>query len=441
MNGAKAVITTIRDGLENLVTGLGVNGLDKRKGTRFTRGTVRDEELLDMYRTDWAAAKVVDIVPQDCLRAWRSVSFDGNDDQRFVEAFYAEERRIGLAGKLMVAHKWARLYGGSIVVLSVDNSGQPDTPLDITRPGIRLSHINVFDKTKITPSPKIIEDPMSPSWGLPEYYTVNGSTQRIHHSRALRVNGVELPYNELRRRNYWHDSVLQKLYDSLLNFNIVAEHAAGLVFESNVDIFKVPNLMSRLASPSGEEEIRKRFSLAKRMKSSHKILLMDSEEDHEIKKQSFSDLADLLYRYLGIVSAGPDIPATRFLGTSANGLNATGEGDLKNYYDMLSSEQARVYSDALGVIDKLISVNIGADQESVRTKWNNLHQPTATEAAGIENARADRDAKYYDMGVIDSLSIARELKEAGTYSNIDSSIEVLEGRSISEFEDDLEKVL
>src|SRR6185312_12636580 len=40
-----------------------------------------------------------------------------------------------------------------------------------------------------------------------------------------------------------------------------------------------------------------------------------------------------------VLSAASDIPATRFLGQSPGGLNATGDSDLENYYGRLEGEQ------------------------------------------------------------------------------------------------------
>jgi len=40
-----------------------------------------------------------------------------------------------------------------------------------------------------------------------------------------------------------------------------------------------------------------------------------------------------------IASSASDIPVIRLIGTSATGLNGSGETDLNNYYDMLSSRQ------------------------------------------------------------------------------------------------------
>lgn len=52
---------------------------------------------------------------------------------------------------------------------------------------------------------------------------------------------------------------------------------------------------------------------------------------------AFDSVRAWLDRFLQIVSGAADIPAIRLLSQSPAGMNATGESDLRNYYDRLSA--------------------------------------------------------------------------------------------------------
>lgn len=432
------------DSLENLVAALGTDR-DKRSNTKFVNSKMLNfdqDQLNALYRTDWLSGKTIDIIPNDMTREWRK--FTGNIDPKVVEQIEKEEKRLRLKKYINQAHKWARLYGGSCLIMSIDDGGKPDEELklnNIKKGGLR--HIKAVDRTLLTPSNTIIDNPLNSNYGFPEYYQLNRATGvKIHHSRVLRFDGVELPFEQYQQNQYWHDSVLCRLYESIINSNIVSDSAASMVFETNVDIIKVKGFMNYLQTAQGEELLRKRFSLAKMLKSFNNMMLLDSEEEHENKTASFAGLPDLLDRYLQIVTAATDIPATRLLGRSAAGLNATGEGDLKNYYDMISSKQEDEYCPKLDYFDQIMFASLGIKDDQRQYEFNSLYQMSDTEQATLEKTRADRDQIYYNMNVITEDIIAKELKQAGTYTNItDEYIKELEAAVHETGEDDDTNIL
>lgn len=429
---AKILNQEYKDGLENLVAQMGTEQ-DKRYHSRFVNNkmlsaTGNRVELDALYRTDWLAGKIVDIIPDDMTREWRE--FKGDIDPEIVRQLVEEEDRLDLSGNFNLAHKWARLYGTAFIVLSVDDGQTPDRPLDIAnlKPG-SLRHIKAIDRHRVSNAEVVpIADPMSKNYGMPEFYRFNETSVKIHHSRVLRFDGVELPFDEFRRNNYNSDSVLSRLYDALTNLNTVANAAASMVYESNVDIIKVKNLMGYLQSADGENLLRKRFTLAGTLKSFNNMMLLDNEEDFTTKTNSFASLPDLLDRYSLFMSAASDIPATRLMGSSANGLNATGQGDLKNYYDTVRSAQKKEYKPLLDYVDQIIAKSLRlSDDVDMSYEFNSLFQMTPKEIADLQFTNAQRDALYIDRDVVSELVVAKELKQEGTYTNItDEDIEELE---------------
>lgn len=435
------IVTEVRDGLENLVAQLGT-AQDKRANSKYVNSRRlsaqgNEQELNALYRTNWLAGKVVDIVAEDMTREWRD--FEGDIKPEIIEMLIDEETRLGLRGAFEEATKWSRLYGTSFIVLSVDDGLNPDKPLDVDnlKEG-SLKHIKVIDRHQIDASEQIpTTNPLDPNFGLPEYYRFKEASTRIHHTRMIRFDAVRLPFDELRRNNYFSDSVLDRLYDAITNFDTAANSAASMIYETNVDVVKVKGLMRYLESSAQETLLRKRFALASQLKSFNNMLLMDQEEDFNTKHNSFSGLPDLLDRFGKFLAAASDIVATRLLGTSASGLNATGEGDLKNYYDMLRSKQNSIFRPKLDYIDKIIVKHLGLDVNQDYTySFKSLFQITPKEQSEIDLNNANRDRNYYDMSVISESQIAKELLQNKTYTNItDDDIKELE-----KLEEELEDV-
>lgn len=420
----------LSDGLENLVAELGT-AQDKRTHSRFVNNnslSMDKEELSAMYRTEWVAGKIVDIIPDDMTREWRE--FSGDIDPTIVKQLTDEEKRIDLVGQFNLAHKWARLYGTAYIVISVDDGLLPDKPLDISKiKKGKLRHIKAIDRYRLFPADTTpINDPMDINFGMPEYYRFNETSVRIHHSRVLRFDGVRLPYDDFRQNNYHSDSVLCRLYDTLTNFVTTANGASSMVYETNVDIMKVKGLMNYMSSAEGTSLVRKRFALANALKSFNNMLLMDSEEEYQNKTNTFAGLPDLLDKFSLFLGAASDIPATRLLGSSASGFNATGEGDLKNYYDTVRSAQIRDYKPKLDFFDRIMGASLGINEEELDYIFVSLFQMTPKEEADLQFTNAQRDAIYLDRDVVPAHTIAKELKQSSTYTNIeDEYIEELEG--------------
>lgn len=420
------------DSLENLVAQLGT-GQDKRSHSRFVNNKRlsmdgMQEELNALYRTDWLAGKVVDIIPDDMTREWRY--FSGDIEPETIEMLQDEEDRLQLSSAWNQAHKWARLYGTSFVVMNIDDGEPVDKPLRIDKIKKNgLKHIKVVDRHRIDRSDlQPIENPLDPNYGMPIHYRFVNTNVRIHHSRMIRFDGVSLPFDEFKRNNYMSDSVLDRLYEQLTNFNTVSAGSASMVYETNVDVMKVKGLMNYLQSAEGMNLIQKRFTLASMLKSFNNMLLLDAEEDFEKKQNSFASIPDLLYAHALFLAGGSDIPATRLLGSSASGLNATGEGDMKNYYDTIKSKQTKDYKPKLDYFDQIMARSLGISKDAdIAYKFNSLFQMTPKEQADTDYVNAQRDQIYLGAGVVPEYTVAKELKQNSTYTNLtDEHIEELE---------------
>jgi len=415
--------TALNDSLENLVAELGTKQ-DKRSHSTFVNSKRLSAdgmqvELNALYRTDWLAGKVVDIIPDDMTREWRY--FSGDIEPETIGALVEEEERLGLAEAFNEAHKWARLYGTSFIVINVDDGQPVDQPLNINRVKKGgLKHIKVVDRHRIDRADlQPIENPLDPNYGMPSYYRFVNTNVKIHHSRMIRFDAVKLPFDEFKRNNYMSDSVLDRLYEALINFNTIAAGSASMVYETNVDVMKIKGLMNYIQSPEGTALIQKRFTLASMLKSFNNMLLLDADEEYDKKQNSFASLPDLLYAHALFLAGGSDVPATRMLGSSASGLNATGEGDMKNYYDVIRSKQSKDYKPKLDFFDILMAKNLGIpDDADLDYRFNSLFQMTPKEQADTDFIIAQRDGIYLDKGVVPEYTIAKELKQNSTYTNL-----------------------
>jgi phage-related protein (TIGR01555 family) len=412
------------DRLVNLVSGLGTSK-DKAAGSSFLLALLDRTQLDAAYRGDWIARKIIDVPPFDETREWR----DWQAEKPQIEALEKEEARVGLPFKVARARKRARLYGGSVLYMGVDQ-GQPEQPLNIeaVRKGA-LKYVHALSRHEITAG-EIDRDPQSEFYGEPLEYTLStrgGEVVKIHPSRVVRFIGAEIPDENL-APDGWGDSALQAVNDAVQHAGLAAGGIASLLTEAKVDIIRVPDFMASLGAKDYRDRIIERFSLANTAKSMVNAVLLDKEEEWAQKQVSFAQMPEILNTYLQIASGAADIPATRLLGQTPGGLQSTGESDVRNYYDRVSADQKLTLGPALSRLDEvLIRSALGNRPPDVHYIWAPLWQVSETEKADIADKKAKAIKSIHDTGLVPDAAFARGVQnmlvEDGTYPGLDTALE------------------
>lgn len=417
------------DSLVNFAAGMGVIGKDKRRDSVFVgSGRMRFDELEALYQEDWIGGKIIEIIPDDMTRNWRTFS-DSTLTPEELTRVLAEEKRLKLQRKINLCKKWARLYGGCLLVLNIDDGMEPSEPLDVDniRPGT-FRNIVLFDRRHANPQRINLHAPFKENFREPETYRLSNTGGEIHHTRLIKMDGVALPQQLFERNDYWGDSIFRRIRDALVNANIAVDSSAGLLFESNVDVIGVQGLIHMLSTDEGTKQLINRFSTSKFLKANNNITVIDKEkEDLTKNSNALSGVGDLLDRFLTILSATSDIPATRLFGKAPVGMNSTGESDLQNYYDGINSKQELELRPDIEYLDRAIAANIGIDSGKMEFSFDPLWQLSDVERSQVLESNARAFQIFLDMGTITESMIAREAKNQGMLTTItDDFIERLE---------------
>lgn len=419
------------DSLSNLVSGLGT-AADKRSGNQFSFSGLNLfnwVELEAAYTGNWLARQIIQAPVDDGLREWRTFNCEEAPE------IAREEKRIGLVNEYKKAQYWARLYGGAIILLITD---QPlDQPLDVRK--IKkgsLKRLVVLDRWDITGQTINYTNPIEEDYLLPTHYTLYGGGTPIHSSHIIRIEGEELPRRIKALNEGWGDSVLRKVIDDLKDTVATKEGIATLVHEANIDVVNRKGLSEELAA--GEEsKILRRYSLAAQTKSIVNMLLLDGAEEEQYQRNelSFGGLGDILDKFMIWIAGAAEIPVTRLFGQSAQGLNATGEGDQKNYYDAVASMQESQFRPDLERLDEvLVRSAVGEMPKECEFDWAPLYQESGVELAQQELARAQADDMRLQSGVLKRSHVASRLQAQNDYPLDDAHILELQSQEQAEQE-------
>jgi phage-related protein (TIGR01555 family) len=409
----------VRDSLSNLAASLGA-GRDKASQDAFTLVALGRAQIDAMYRGDWLARKVVDIVPYDSVRAWRAWSGHRAD----VERVEAAERRLGLRVAVQRAMTLGRLYGGGAVIVG-DGEGDPAAlarPLDEPLGRGRLRFLHAVSRWQLGAS-EVEFDPLSPWCGEPRRYTLSAAGRpalELHPSRVVRFLGNALPDPTLAGAP-WSDSVLQALYDAVHAAALCLAGATSLLHEAKVDVVTIPNLSEHLSSAETTAQLSARFAYASAMKSINNLLLLGDGEAWSRQRVDFGGLPELARTFLQVAAGAADIPVTRLLGQSPAGLSATGESDVRNYYDMVAARQELDLRPQLERLDRLICASEGIAAGALSFAFRPLWQLDEASRAALALSRAQTTRVYAGLKLWPAEVVARlaeaQLAADGTYPN------------------------
>ena len=121
--------------------------------------------------------------------------------------------------------------------------------------------------------------------------------------------------------------------EAIRNSDSVSANIATLVYEAKIDVFKIPDLLAQ-----ADADLVKRLQLAQHGKSIVNAIAIDAEESYEQSRLTLG-LNDILKTTYQLTSGSVGIPASKLLGQSVGGLNAAGDNEIRDYYDLLISMQ------------------------------------------------------------------------------------------------------
>lgn len=386
-------------------------------GLPFLRYPGEDEEgfsitaypalLTELYRTDWLARRVIDMPSEDMTRAWYRL--DPAPDPSMTAELRHLEARHEIRREITNAIRWARLYGGACALMVLQ--GQEDRlamPLDPDEimPG-DFRGLLVADRVNgVRPSLELEEDLNDPDFGYPKYYdftTEEAGTVRVHHSRVLRFTGRDVPRDEEVRQQYWGDSELEHLYRELRKRNTTSDNIARLIYQANITTLKMSDFGETLAlgTESQRRQVLESLEAQNRLRDSFGLQLLSSGDSYENHPYSFGGLCEIYEAFMMDMAGAAGIPATRLFGRSPQDMNATGESDLKNYYEMIGQMQERHLRPALEKLLPVMMLSLrGEIPELPEIIFEPLMPVSAAEQADILQKTVDAVTRACEAGLM-----------------------------------------
>lgn len=387
------------DAWSNLLTGLG-STRDPTTAVQWS-GQLRAPymQLVQMYNFDPLAKKICNIVPREMMREGYDVRCkDPQMADRCVQL--AEDLNVDQA--LVDGMIWGRLFGGAVLRLGVEDGKSPSEPLD---EGCvhSFTWTRVYDLRRAWPF-AWYEQRGFPSYTRPRIFTltdVNGSTEYVHESRLVVFRGAHTDADTRRSFNDWDLSVLDSLLDIVAGFWEGHASARVMLSEASVGVLTLQGLIEALGGGQAQA-ITDRLTLLDQSKSLVRSLVLDANggESYQRVAMQLAGVSDILTQLVNIVAAATEIPVTLLMGQAPAGLNATGDNDMRSFYDRIASEQKRTLLPHLRKIFRLLGLARGYGPQRFDIEFRPLWQQTPLEQAQTRKTVAETDVLYLQNEVL-----------------------------------------
>ncbi len=398
----------------NVLTGVGGTSSKAGAFTFTARAILPDVTLQALYEQDGFAAAIIDCVPDEALRQGFSVT---TGDEAADAALASALERLGAGQRLNEAWCWGRLYGGGAVFVGADDGRDPREPLDLA--SVRsVRFLTVLERQDIT-SARWVTDPLLPNFGDVEVYRLQrtgggggNDTREVHASRLLRFYGARTTARRRAQIQGWGVSELQRVYDKLQQFNATFAAVGELLQDGSQGVFKVKDLFE-LMSEDRRGDLKTRMETLDMGKSVAKSILVDADtESYErVDTGALSGYPDTLDKFALLLAGAARIPVTILMGQAPAGLSATGDSDIRWFYDRVRTQQQSVLAPQVTRLARILCAakdgpTNGVIPSTLTPVFPPLWQLTDAEKADLRAKQATTDVAYITAQVLTPEEVA-----------------------------------
>ena len=329
---------------------------------------------------------------------------------------------------------WGRLFGGCLDVMGIDDGGYPWEPVDEDR--IRsFDYISLVDRRYAyvqsqysginakkygTAQIYLISNAIAGS-GWNDHGDVRAKTpqdlqsggaqiQLVHSSRCIRFDGNPADVQSRQRLAGWSWSVLQRVYHAFRQFEHAFDSSMYLLSDASQGVLKMAGLMKAIAA-GNRQAIQDRAMAMEMTRSVIRGMVLDAgnkdgsgAESYERKGTPLGGIAEILEQMKSRFAAAAKEPQTKLFGRSPAGMNATGDADIRTWYDDVRSEGNVKVAPKIRKIYRYIALSKNSPLKGKKVdftvEFRPLWSPTDGEIATANLARAQTDVALVGATII-----------------------------------------
>ncbi len=412
-------------GWTNIATAMGTH-LDKVGQSFYRPSIVGDVEALGLWRSEGVCRRVIEAKPKQAFRRGFTLKMQ---DKALTEDAMSDLEELGVSEMFIHAACMENAAGGSAIFAVTNDTGALSEPLNYN--AVDLTAMHLLEPRELVPV-AFYNDLRDPKWGKPETYrfmplnggsTVRAMVEVIHESRLIVFPGVKISRQTLPGQRWgWGDSALTGVYEAIQHLGNARGSAAHLLTDFAQGVLKLHDLGELLKEEGGEAAVMRRLQILDTMRSTMRSMVIDGQDDFSRTTTPVGGLADLLQQFCLFVAAVTGIPVTVLLGQAPAGLNATGDTDVRNWYDEVDAWRQHHIKCRLEQLIRLYflspdSATGGVEPDVWSVEFYPMWAPTDAEEAARRKTVAETDQIYEAMGAATNTDVAESRWKGDSYSS------------------------
>ena len=432
------------DGYINTIIGHGLKQFDPFSRGRFggaENWLVDYREADNIYTFNGLARRIISLPSDDALRKGFDVKANGEKvDEATEKRLKSKLEDLDVKKQFGIALNWDRLFGGAAILIIADDGGTLEDPLNMARLR-KIERLEVFAPEDVTFTDAMLyEDPTSADYGKPQFYNIIGlwgNSFMVHESRLLLFFGGNISNYYRRMRNGWGSTVFESVKAELLHYTGGNDLAFMALSRLSQGVLQLANMNELLMNDQGEEAVQKRLHLIDMARHLMNTIAIDTEDTYEQKTLTLSGIKEVLSEFQRAICSATGIPATLLFGRSPDGMSATGESDLENYYNLVEKIQEQTLrkplSRFINILGECSDYGINLPNEWY-LKFESLWNESEKEEAETKKLRAD--AKMARANAINTLTQAQILDISEARATLEKDEDYIIDRNIDKLIDE-----
>lgn len=397
-------------------------------------------QLCAMIAQHWLVDKACTMPARDAARnGYELVANDGSDvPPDVLDYIRKRDTAMKLHHNLVEFIRMGRVFGIRLALFKVvsDDKDYYKKPFNIdgVKPGAYkgIAQIDPYWCAPLLDDPAA-SDPASIHFYEPTYWTING--QQIHRSHFVIFKGPDVA--DVLKPSYFYGglSIPQRIYERVYAAERTANEAPQLSLAKRTIVLKT-DIEKAMANQQQFESVLANIAY---MQNNYGTRVIGDGDEYAQHDTSLADLDSVIMTQYQLVAAIAGVPATKLLGTSPKGFNATGEFEEASYHEELESIQE---NDMQKMLDRHYALLMRSEivpkfqDFHIEVKWNPLDAPTAKEQAEVNFMKSQTAVNYAGVGAIDGEDI-----RAALIADPDSEFTAIEADApVDDLDDDGENV-
>lgn len=361
----------------------------------------------------------IETVADDMTRNWIELQQEGEEDspesEDKIQRLEKAMKRMGLQKTMHKAASMTGYFGGCLLYLDTGASGpQLKLPLSLepwsmeAKEGF-LRAVRVVDPVNVFPGTYNSTDPLKEDYYIPQTWWVLG--QEVHASRLIRVYANEPPLLFKPSYNFLGIPQAQILWDYVLHFQANRDATNRLMGKFSQLVFKTSMTDILTGGANDLSGLMARLAIMAQNRSNDGVVAIDKDAEDVVKVETpLGGVTDVVRQSLEIVAALNRTPAVKLLGISPSGFNATGESDIRNYYDHVLSQQEKVLRPPLQRILEALQVSLfGKVEPSIGFTFASLSETDENAKVLTQQAKINNLCAVLDRDIVSAEEVRQML--------------------------------